>query len=72
MQYSEEKGMTPTVVQAVIPDATKCKPGNNYVKPKAHKPLPNYPGRLITTGCASYIKALAALTAVELGKVNLP
>ena len=43
-----------------------CQPGNNYVNPKAHKPEKNYPGRMISTGCASAIKNLDASTAHEL------
>ena len=48
-----------------------CKPGNNYVNPKAHKPEKNYPGIMISTGCASAIKNLSGLTAHELKKVEL-
>ena len=45
-------------------------PGNMYLNPKAHKP-PLYPGRMITTGCGSYIENLSALTAYELKKAVL-
>ena len=69
--YANEEGMTPNIITAVTPDET-CKPGNNYVNPKAHKPQQNYPGRLISTGCASYTKILSSLTAIELCKVDLP
>ena len=70
VKFSSEPGMTTAISNMVIPDET-CKPGNNYINPKAHKPDKNYPGRLISTGCASYTKTLSALTAVELCKVNL-
>ena len=70
VKFSSEPGMTTAISNLVIPDET-CKHGNNYVNPKAHKPDKNYPGRLISTGCASYTKALSALTAVELCKVDL-
>ena len=38
---------------------------------KAHKPEQNFPGRLISTGCASFTKTLSHLTAIELNKVEL-
>jgi len=69
-KYHEEPGLTEKVYQWVTPDDF-CKPGNNYVNPKAHKPEKNYPGRMISTGCASAIKNLSALTAYELTKVDL-
>ena len=69
-EYSEEEGMTDKIFNWVTPDDF-CKPGNNYVNPKAHKPEKNYPGRLISTGCASAIKNLSALTSHELTKVQL-
>ena len=70
-KYADEEGMTNAISSAIIPNE-KCKPGNNYLLLKAHKPEQNYPGRLISTGCASYTKALSALTAIELSKVELP
>ena len=42
-----------------------------YIDPKAHKPEKNYPGRLISTGCNTYIKNLSVLTAHELEQVKL-
>ena len=48
------------------------KPGNNFLNPKAHKPGQNYPGRQISTGCASFTKELSTLTAIKLDKVKLP
>ena len=42
-----------------------------YCNPKAHKPEKNYPGRLISTGCDTYIKNLSILTSHELKKVPL-
>ena len=70
VDYKDEDGMTDKVYNFVTPDDF-CKPGNNYVNPKAHKPVQNYPGRLISTGCASAIKNLSALTSHELTKVEL-
>ena len=69
-KYSSEIGMTTSIRNLVIPNE-HCKPGNNYINPKAHKPNKNYPGRLISTGCSSYTKNLSALTATELCKVDL-
>ena len=69
-QYHDEPGFTEKIFEWVTPDDF-CKPGNNYVNPKAHKPEKNYPGRMISTGCASAIKNLSALTAHELTKVDL-
>ena len=69
--YSDELGMSSKIASAIIP-SNKCKPGNNYVLLKAHKPEQNFPGRLISTGCASFTKSLSALTAIELCKVELP
>ena len=66
-----EEGLTDKIVNWITPDDI-CKPGNNYVNLKAHKPEQNYPGRMISTGCASAIKNLSALTAHELTKVSLP
>ena len=68
--YNNEVGFTEKLYQWITPDEF-CKPGNNYVNPKAHKPEKNYPGRMISTGCASAIKNLSALTAHELTKVEL-
>lgn len=70
-KYKEEPGMTDKIKEFVTPN-DKCKPGNNYVNPKAHKPSKNYPGRCISTGCASHTNNLSALTAEELKKVQLP
>ena len=69
-KYEHELGITAKLCQWIMPDDS-CKPGNNYVNPKAHKPEKDYPGRLISTGCASAIKNLSALTAHELTKVEL-
>ena len=69
-KYEDEAGVTAKLCQWLMPDDS-CKPGNNYVNPKAHKPEKDYPGRLISTGCASAIKNLSALTAHELTKVEL-
>ena len=69
-KYEDEPGVTTKLCQWLMPDDS-CKPGNNYVNPKAHKPEKYYPGRLISTGCASAIKNLSALTAHELTKVEL-
>ena len=69
-KYKNEIGLTDKIYQFVTPDDF-CKPGNNYVNPEAHKPEKNYPGRMISTGCASAIKNLSALTAHELTKVEL-
>ena len=69
-QYEKEEGMTEKIKTWVTPDIDKQKPGNIYLNMKAHKP-PTYPGRLITTGCNSYIENLSALTAHELKKVDL-
>ena len=63
--------MSPIVKELVMP-THKNKPGNNYIYLKAHKPEKNYPERLISTGCASHTKVLAAITAHELSKVKLP
>ena len=63
-KHSEE-GLTDKIANWITPDNT-CKPGNNYVNLKAHKPEQNYPGRMISTGCASAVKNLSALTAHEL------
>ena len=70
VEFAEEPGMTPSVISSITPKDS-CKPGNNYLNPKAHKPEENYPGRLISTACASYTRKLSGLTAVELDKVEL-
>ena len=70
IQYQNEKGMTEKITKWVTPDVESQNPGNIYLNLKAHKP-PAYPGRLITTGCNSYIENLSALTAHELKKVDL-
>ena len=57
LKFQEEPGK---IVSWLIPNEN-CKPGNNYINPKAHKPQKGYPGRLISMGCASYTKNLAAL-----------
>ena len=69
-KYANEPGMTPKIKTWIIP-TTDNKAGNMYVNPKAHKPDKNYPGRLISTGCASHTKNLSILTAHELKKVTL-
>ena len=69
-QYENEAGMTDKIIDWVTPDIEAQNPGNIYLNLKAHKP-PTYPGRLITTGCNSYIENLSALTAHELKKVDL-
>ena len=69
-KYEHEPSITAKLCQWIMPDDS-CKPGNNYVNPKAHKPEKDYPGRLISTGYASAIKNLSALTAHELTKVEL-
>ena len=56
---------------AIQPDDS-CKPGNNYLLLKAHKPEQNFSGQLISTGCNSYTNTLSALTSIELSKVELP
>ena len=71
VKHAEEPGMTSVISNLVIPKDS-CKIGNNYINPKAHKPTQNYPSRMINTGCAAPTKSIAALTAVELGKVKLP
>ena len=68
--YKEEQGMTDKMIEWITPDLDLQNPGNIYLNLKAHKP-PTYPGRLITTGCNSYIENLSALTAHELKKVDL-
>ena len=68
--HRHEKGMTKKIVDWVRPDDNN-KPGNNYANLKAHKPQLNYPERLISTGCESYTKHLAAITAYELKKIKL-
>ena len=57
--FSNEPGMTPQIVTTVIPDIEINSPGNIYLNFKAHKP-PDYPGRMITTGCTSFIENLSA------------
>ena len=69
--FSDQKGMTKSVVNSVMPRLEEQSPGKLYINPKAHKP-PLYPGRLITTGCNSYIEQLSAITAHELKKYNVP
>ena len=70
VKFKEELGMSKKVREWVIPCAELNQPGNMYLNPKAHKP-PLYPGRMITTGCGSYIENLSALTAYELKKAIL-
>ena len=69
-EFNEEPGMSLKLRNWLIPDQN-CKPGNNYINPKAHKPEKGYPGRLISTGCSSYTKNLAVLTAYELSNIKL-
>ena len=52
INYKEEPGMTKNIVEWIVQDK-RNKAGNSYVKPKAHRPEKNYPGRMISTGCAS-------------------
>ena len=70
ISFKDEIGMTKKIREWVIPCVDLNRPGNMYLNPKAHKP-PLYPGRMITTGCGSYIENLSALTAYELKKANL-
>ena len=51
---------------------SSCKPENNYLILKAHKPEQNFHGRLINTVCNLYTNTLSALTAIEISKVKLP
>ena len=69
--FKKEKGVTENIVKCITPNIEVQNPGNIYINLKAHKP-PLYPGRLITTGCNSYIENLSALTAHELKKVEIP
>ena len=69
-EFKEEPGMSLKLRNWIIPDGN-CEPGNNYINPKAHKPEKGYPGRLISTGCSSFTKNLAALTAYELSSIKL-
>ena len=69
--FLEENGMTDQIVDLVIPNLEDHKPGNLYLNIKVHKPFP-HAGRLITTGCGSYIENVSALTAFELKKVEVP
>ena len=69
-KYAEEPGMSTKIKDWVLPTKDQ-KPGNMYINPKAHKPEKNYPGRLISTGCDSYIKNLSILTAHQLKEVPL-
>ena len=69
--FYTEAGMTTEVISCVVPDLEQQRCGNIYLNPKAHKP-PLYPGRLITTGCNSYVENLSAVTAHELKKVQVP
>ena len=71
IKYANEEGMTTEIVSAIL-DHEECKPGNNYLFMKAHKPEQNYPSRLISTGCASFTRNISHLTAIELSKVELP
>ena len=65
-------GMTLNLIEWITPNIDEHEPGVNYMNFKAHKPEKNYPGRLISTGCNSYIKNLSIFTAEELKKVELP
>ena len=62
--------MVAKIVDAVTPVISKNKPGDLYLNIKAHKLFP-HPGRLVTTGCGSYIENISALTAFELKKVDV-
>ena len=70
LKYIDEPGMSLNFMEWVKPTEDNT-PGVNYMNIKAHKPEKNYPGRLISTGCNSYIKNLAIFTAQELKKVGL-
>lgn len=70
IEFKDEIGMTSKVKIWVIPNKDNNNPGNMYLNLKAHKP-PLYPGRMITTGCSSFIENLSALTAYELKKSTL-
>ena len=70
IKYSEEPGMSKTIIDWIIPDENKSA-GNNYINLKAHKPEKDFPGRLISTGYNSFTKNLSLLTAYELNKVKL-
>ena len=61
----KEELLTKKVCDWILPDI-KNKPGNNYHNIKRHKE--NYPGRLISTGCGTYIENLSKLTAYEMKK----
>jgi hypothetical protein len=65
-------GMTVNFANWVTPSTEENEAGVNYMNLKAHKPEKNYPGRLISTGCNSFIKNLSIFTAEELKKVELP
>ena len=69
---SDCPGMTLNFIEWITPTIEDNEPGVNYMNFKAHKPEKNYPGRLISTGCNSYIKNLSIFTAEELKKVDLP
>ena len=69
-QYKGEEGMSEKIKEWVIPTQKNCA-GNNYSNLKAHKPEKNYPARLISTGCNSFVRNLSELTAVDLNKVPL-
>ena len=64
--------MTLNFIDWVTPSTEDNEAGVNYMNLKAHKPEKNYPGRLISTGCNSFIKNLSIFTAEELKKVDLP
>ena len=70
INHKEELGMSTNFKEWVIPNDENL-PGVNYMNIKAHKPEKNFPGRLISTGCNSYIQNLAIFTAQELKKVQL-
>ena len=69
---SDCPGMTLNFIDWVTPSTEDNEAGVNYMNLKAHKPEKNYPGRLISTGCNSFIKNLSIFTAEELKKVDLP
>ena len=70
--HAECPGLTLNFMEWVTPKVDTNEPGVNYMNFKAHKKEQNYPGRLISTGCNSYIKNLSIFTAEELKKVKLP
>ena len=64
ISFKDEIGMTKKMREWVILCVNLKQPDNMYLNPKAYK-SPLYPGRMITTGCGSYVE-----TAYELKKAN--